>query len=399
MKLEKFKEKDSKRIGIIIFTVTCILLISGAILYRTFAIFEVKTSQNVIKGTVQDPGDVYFAFYYDGSIQKNVPDKSKEYVLDEEQSYCEVLGNKDESIFIKYNFQSGAITVNGVKNARTKCNLYFTKGEKLIDKISKVSEEDGLYSISHGEEVDGTLNDEGFKQIELRYAGSNPKNYIKFNDELWRIIGLVNVLTTQNQVEQRIKIVFSNYLEQLRNWSLTDNNWVESDIKRFLNESYFINLNDRDFIEENIRWTLSGWNTNRIHVSEMYVHERTNNVYNGYPVFWEGQIGLMNISDYGYATSDKTCIDTINLFEYNNVKCTSNNWLYFIANNKYKPNWFITPLSTSNNTVFIIDEGGRVNYNTGTNQLRGIEPTLYLKSNVLVNSNTDGSETNPYTIS
>ena len=53
MKLKKFKERDNKRIGIIVFTIVCILLVSGVILYRTFAIFEVKTNQNVINGEVQ----------------------------------------------------------------------------------------------------------------------------------------------------------------------------------------------------------------------------------------------------------------------------------------------------------------------------------------------------------
>ncbi len=102
MKLKKFKERDNKRIGIIVFTISCILLVSGVILYRTFAIFEVKTSQNVIKGTVQDPGNIYFAFYQKNEetgnyeIQKDMPDKNSGYVLDEEKSYCGVNGDKDD---------------------------------------------------------------------------------------------------------------------------------------------------------------------------------------------------------------------------------------------------------------------------------------------------------------
>ena len=73
MKLKKFKQKDNKRIWIIVFTIMCILLVSGVILYRTFAIFEVKKNQNIIKGTVQDPGNLYFAFFKDNEIQKDIP--------------------------------------------------------------------------------------------------------------------------------------------------------------------------------------------------------------------------------------------------------------------------------------------------------------------------------------
>ena len=71
MKLERFKERDNKKIGVIVFTLICLFLISGAILYRTFAIFEVRTNQNIINGTVQAPGNIYFAFYVnDGKEDK-----------------------------------------------------------------------------------------------------------------------------------------------------------------------------------------------------------------------------------------------------------------------------------------------------------------------------------------
>ena len=86
MKLEKFKEKDNKKVGIIIFTIVCILLVSGVILYRTFAIFEVKTNQNIINGEVQGMGDLEFAFYVDGKIDKKVPAKDTGYTLNTEKS-------------------------------------------------------------------------------------------------------------------------------------------------------------------------------------------------------------------------------------------------------------------------------------------------------------------------
>ena len=79
MKLKKFKETDNKRIGIIIFTIVCILLVSGVILYRTFAIFEVNTNQNVINGEVQEMGDLEFAFYKDNTLVKEVPKKEEGY--------------------------------------------------------------------------------------------------------------------------------------------------------------------------------------------------------------------------------------------------------------------------------------------------------------------------------
>ena len=133
MKLKRFKEKDNKRIGIILFTITGILLVSGVILYRTFAIFEVRTNQNVIKGNVQDPGDIYFAFYQKNEetgeyeIKKEMPQKGEGYDLDKENSYCGVNGNKDDNIFPTLNRDTWSIVVTGMKTSRTKCNLYFKK--------------------------------------------------------------------------------------------------------------------------------------------------------------------------------------------------------------------------------------------------------------------------------
>ena len=133
MKLKKFKERDNKKLGVILFTLICLFLISGAVLYRTFAIFEVKTNQNVIKGTVQDPGNIYFAFYQKNEetgnfdIQKEMPSKENGYVLDEVQSYCGVNGSQDDSITVSLT-EDWQIIVSGVTTSRTKCNLYFTKG-------------------------------------------------------------------------------------------------------------------------------------------------------------------------------------------------------------------------------------------------------------------------------
>ena len=40
MKLEKFKQKDPKKIGITVFTVVCVLLVAGVFFYTSFASFQ-----------------------------------------------------------------------------------------------------------------------------------------------------------------------------------------------------------------------------------------------------------------------------------------------------------------------------------------------------------------------
>ena len=173
------------------------------VLYRTFAIFEVKTNQNVINGTVQDPGNIYFAFYYDGTIQKDMPVKDNGYVLDEENSFCGVNGSQDDNIKVTLT-ENYVIQVHGVTTSRTKCNLYFKKGIFLLRHgVPIVTSGDGLYEVTH-DDID--FEDAGWKNKEYRYAGVSPNNYLTFNDETWRIIGLVNV-KINDTIEQRVKII------------------------------------------------------------------------------------------------------------------------------------------------------------------------------------------------
>ena len=88
MKLEKFKQKDPKKIGITVFTVVCILLVAGVFFYTSFASFQTQEEFNIIKGTVQDLGDVYFAYYLDDEITLNAPEKGSQYVFDQANSSC-----------------------------------------------------------------------------------------------------------------------------------------------------------------------------------------------------------------------------------------------------------------------------------------------------------------------
>ncbi len=132
MKLERFKEKDNKRTSIIVFTIVCILLVSGVILYRTFAIFEVKTNQNVINGQVQGIGDLEFAFYKDNQIVKEVPKKDEEYSLDTSSSYCIDLLSNQKVSNVNWDNERWGPYLSNLTTTKTKCYLYFKQIYKEI---------------------------------------------------------------------------------------------------------------------------------------------------------------------------------------------------------------------------------------------------------------------------
>ncbi len=451
MKLKSFKEKNNKKIGIILFTITCILLISGVLLYRTFAIFEVNNNFNIMNGKVEDPGDIYFAFYKDGVIQKEMPTKNEGYVLDENQSYCGVLGNKNPDIKVSMT-DDEMIHILGVTTSRTKCNLYFVKGVYILGKgIPLVKEGNGLYEVKH-DNVTGTANDKGFETTEYRYAGASPHNYITFNDETWRIIGLVNVMTSETTVDQRVKIVRNDSIGEY-SWdssisSINNgygiNEWSESDLMKLLNPGfetevkggslYYNKKNGQCYTDryetfENCDFTNTGlkeiykniiaddilWNTTNndttsyteISTIKYYNIERrkespkicsqsvtcNDNVTRN--ALWKGTnekkalVGLIYPSDFGYAISEET--------DRKRDECL-NKYMLSLESPCSNKNWLLSKSdqwllttraddTTHAETVLRLITEGRVTNISGSTKL-GVRPALYLKSNVIIRDGT-----------
>ena len=88
LKLQKFKVNNSKRKVIIATIILSVLVLSGIYLYSSFAVFNEEKHFNVINGEIQDPGDIYFAYYIDGTISRSMPTQNTGYTLDETKSNC-----------------------------------------------------------------------------------------------------------------------------------------------------------------------------------------------------------------------------------------------------------------------------------------------------------------------
>ena len=203
MKLEKFKERDNKKVGILIFTVCCILLITGVYLYSSFAIYEQDQNFNVINGTVEDPGDLYFAFYVDDVISKTMPSKDSGYVLDTEKSSC------TNGATPLLNMDDWSLEVQNLTTTHTKCTLYFKESTPYDECVSKYGADSIQCSIIADVDTEGcpTVNDDGMIQVtgeesengylcsapddygtSYYYRGNVTNNYVKFGDYYWRII-------------------------------------------------------------------------------------------------------------------------------------------------------------------------------------------------------------------
>ncbi len=441
MKLQKFKEDKKNQKVIILFTIACVLLITGVFFYKTFASFQVIENEDLMNGNISDPGDIYFAFYKDNKIQKEMPRKSEGYILDEKNSYCGVTGGKETDIKVSLT-EDEIIHVSGVTTSRTKCNLYFIKGAYILGKgVPTVTEGNGLYEVKH-DGVSGTIKDEGFKQTEYRYAGSNPDNYITFNNETWRIIGLVNVMIDENHTEQRVKIVKNESIGEY-SWDSSSNDinngngvgeWANADLNKLLNDFYYNSLSDQicytgrynqtspcDFSKTGLKINAKSmideiyWNIaipqfiEQMNVENIYQSERTTHTNANTQYLYKANIGMISISDYGYATSGKNkeqkeeClthpIRTWKLLDDNfnsNIviegleECVTYDWIYH--NDNF---WTIMPGGTWG--AFPIYEGIEFSNYGWTRVPYNVYPSVYLKKDVQISSGT-GNINDPYKV-
>ena len=329
-----------------------------------------------------------------------------------------------------------ALKINGIQNV----NKVPTGADTLI-KLTDNKDSSGLYTITHP--ADSTLQIGANESItEYRYRGASPKNYVTFNNEVWRILGVFPTDDGTGKIENRIKIIKDQsignkywdvgttaynyskqdnlmllqddnkikvkYLEKSNEYDVIGlatpdatpfrNNWTGATLNTELNTTY---LNSLDSTSKsmigNTKYYLGGYNTSIIQKDVMYQYERkiknttSNEFYNGTnPNNWVGKLGLMYASDYGYATSD-ACAQTLN--NYDNATCKNSNWLF-----KGNDEWILPQYASYSTIAFYVLSDGRVNGRSVSDIQSGVRPVLYLKSNVLITSG-DGTSSNPYKLS
>ena len=234
---------------------------------------------------------------------------------------------------------------------------------------------------------------------DYRYIGANPNNYVTFNNETWRIIGVFSVDDGTGNVEQRLKLI--------RNESIGDIAWDSNNINDSPNATLNTNLNNGDYWTNSLTsdaksmigdtvWYLGGSGSNNdVTASMFYERERGTTVYSGRSTSWTGKVGLMYPSDYGYATSGGTTTDrntclNKKLYSWDSVSdCYNNDWIFNSAHQ-----WTITPHASTSDRVFSLRSTGYVHSNI-TSITNGVRPVVFLKSSIKI-VDGDGSSSNPY---
>ena len=219
---------------------------------------------------------------------------------------------------------------------------------------------------------------------DIRYYGKNPNNYVSFNNELWRIIGVI---------DGKIKIIRNESIGNMQWNSTRNNNWNNASLKSYLNGEYYNSIDGtyRNMISEETYY-LGGIPEYVIGIaytaSEIYEIERSNNVYSGNPASTQQYIGIMYPSDYGYAAGN-SCLST-QLRNYDLMECIDNDWLF---SQKYE--WLLTPSAYNDYNVMRLGNDGIISPGISAGNANVIRPTLYLSQDIKIKGG-DGSQSNPY---
>ena len=274
-------------------------------------------------------------------------------------------------------------------------------------------------------------------QGNIRYYGASPNNYIYFNCdaypntncELWRIIGIVD---GKVKIIRNTSIGYYSWDVELSNEMPVANEWSQADLMKLLNPGYEnesiggslyynsesgtcyrMDLPDdatstiscdftstglssasKNIIDTSI-WYLGGHSSTVIYPNQIYNFERGTNVWSdGRPTSWLGKVALPYPSDYGYAADLALCNKTLN--NYASSTCNNNNWMSSVNNTA----WLLTPNSADPIEIWYIRDGVESEFSDtggGLNISFNVNPTLYLSSNIAIESGS-GTEGDPYRI-
>ncbi|MBD9099030.1 hypothetical protein EGP98_05520 [bacterium] len=254
-----------------------------------------------------------------------------------------------------------------------------------------------------------TFTQDATKQLaattNYRYIGANPNNYVKFNDELWRIIGVFDVDDGTGKIEKRMKIIRNESIGNVYWDSNNSNEWSTASLKATLNTGTFytgLKDNTKSMIGD-AKWYLGGTSyytssSNGL-ASNWYKYERgTTVVYSGRSTNWTGKVGLMYPSDYGYATSGGNSTNRAScmakeLYHWNDSSysdCKNNDWL---LDTSY-PQWTMSPFADRSSSVFDVVNTGFV-YNDNADNAFACRPVIHLKSTIKVISGS-GTTSSPF---
>ena len=277
----------------------------------------------------------------------------------------------------------------------------------------------GGNTVSVADSGDGLYADE-YTSGRYVYRGSNPDNYIEFNDELWRIIAKETDGTykiVRNEVLPK-EMPFDSggarttgYCSQgdaptygCNAWSSTANMIgspsefrngdysgtvdADSEMLTYLNGEYYNSLSSgaQGLIVNNT------WNVGGIFGEESNPNGEIELALEEEKAYqWNGKVGLINETDYLNANSNQSLCSSGMGFDSNLETCVTTDWMY-IPGTYW---WSLSPIAGISNRVFGVGNDGDVS-NHRARYSDGVRPAVFLSSSLSLSGS--GTQSDPYRI-
>ena len=308
-----------------------------------------------------------------------------------------------------------------------------TNAVELITKKNDNSTGDsgsGVYKVQH--DAIASSNSATGAEIpavtDYRYYGPSPDNYICLDMEggstcpdkhLYRIIGSIY---EEKENTNRIKVIKATPLTDgttkgyawdsgnVNIWAtITNGNYSNSltsgaSLMKLLNSgdwwnrtntfaNYGLTEKAKSYITTS-RYYLGGYNnSNGVMTNQFYTYERGTTRYDtNRPLYWDGMVGLMYPSDFGYAAGN-TCVTGTDPYNYDGG-CYKKDWLNDTSNNQ----WLMSPGSGYSNRAFNVHSSGFVFINDNVDNAFSARPVFYLNSSASI-SEGEGTSAAPYILS
>lgn len=256
-----------------------------------------------------------------------------------------------------------------------KCNGEPTTADQILARENIVTSGSGLY-------------EDEYEKGRYIFKGANPTNYVDFKNnitgggvQLWRIIslekdGTIKMMRAGGEINRIFNINSSN-------------SWPDSSLyNEYYNSDYFPNLKQKDKVVNGVfNIGPAKWDNNDLEEEMESEKSKT----------WTGNIGLITISEYLRANSDKENCSTIYLNNNNIQTCRQTNWMSKLT--EYQDlHLTITPMEDKPEFIFNISfrdgliGGASIGYSDYASA-----PVVYISAHDVTLSGY-GSEENPYII-
>ena len=336
-------------------------------------------------------------------------------------------------------------------NVSDKCYVYFdifipkipdvcNSGDTLSDCIKKYGDKGS--AVSNIYIHDSSLSN-GAEDNSYRYAGANPNNFVCFGsdtspcptDNLYRIIGVFGENYHGVTGKQLVKLIKYDYMttdelgtdgdysQTYKEWGMDStykgtygdgerigvyywnykatnsatNTWSTSLLNKTNLNTNFINNIGTTWANKiaTVTWKVGGntyANISQSVPATTYQNEIVNPVTTNTTdnaTTYSAKIGLMYVSDYGFAASPDAW--TLTMSSYNNTTATNNNWMYM---GLYE--WTISRIAINSNFAFTVHNDGHVR-NDFVYYFSGVRASFSLESSVSYVSGS-GSMSDPIVI-